>query len=148
MTDDIDTLSRRRRILLSVYGILFLALQPSVFHTLDDPYALWQPIHFALAAGYVGWSATLIYILSTGGLLFGGRRAETRAALNDELTQANRRAAYRFGYWMLLGTIVILYVMSIFTTVTLQEALRLLFAFGVAIPATTFAGKERKQSGE
>ena len=145
MTDTIDTLSRRRRILLATYGIMFLGLQGVLFGKLDDPIEAWRPIHYATAAGYLGWSATLAYVLATGGLLFRGRTPEVRAALNDELTTANRRFGYQAGYWFLMGSIALIYVLSQFTSWTLPEALRILFAFGVAMPAVAFAGKERKQ---
>ncbi len=145
MSEDIERLSRRRRVMLSVYGISFLAFQSLFFAKLDDPIAMWRPIHYALAAGYLGWSATLIYVLATGGFLFRGRSAEARAALNDELTVANRRNAYRAGYWMMMGSALLLWVLSRFTTWSEAEVLRMIFAFGVAMPAVSFAGWERKQ---
>lgn len=145
MSDDIEKLARRRRIILATYGMLFIALQPSIFLPLDDPFETWRPVHFALAAGFLGWSGTLIYILATGGLLFRGRSEAARAALNDELTSANRRAAYRSTYWMLLGTIALLYLIQLYKPFDVREVLRLLFAFGVAMPAMVFAGKEKKQ---
>jgi hypothetical protein len=145
MTEDIDTLSRRRRMILALYGILFLGLQAVLFKTLDDPFEQWRPIHFALAAGYIGWSGTLIYIFTTGGLLFRGRSAEARAALNDELTQANRVAGYKAGYWAMLAVALMLYVLTQVYGVSAQEALRITFAIGVAMPACRFAGLEKTQ---
>ena len=145
MTDEIDKASRRRRIVLASYGTLFLAFQELYFRRLDAPFAAWRPIEYVWAALYVAWSATLIYVLATGGLPFRRRSPEAHRALNDELTEANRRFAYRAGYWMLLGSIALIYVLSRFTDWTVGEALRLLFAFGVAMPAVVFAGKERRQ---
>ena len=145
MTDYIENLSRRRRIILVVYGIMFLGLQGVIFQKLDDPFEVWRPIHYAYAASYVGWSATLLYIFATGGLLFRGRTAEARAALNDELTEANRVAGYKAGYWAMLIVALVLYVLTQVYGVTAQEALRITFAVGVAMPACRFAGLERKQ---
>ncbi|MFT3809117.1 MAG: hypothetical protein QM698_04305 [Micropepsaceae bacterium] len=145
MSDQIDRLSRRRRILLATYGVAFIAFQASLFAGLDAPFSTWRPVTYALAAAWVGWSGTLIYVLATGGLLFRGRDEKTRAALNDELTSANRVVAYRCGYWMLMGSIVVFYALSLVVDVSLNEALRLLFAFGVATPAMIFAGRERRQ---
>ncbi|BCW89790.1 hypothetical protein sos41_29570 [Alphaproteobacteria bacterium SO-S41] len=145
MADDIEKLSRRRRVILALYGILFLGLQAVLFKKLDDPIELWRPIHYAYAASYLGWSGTLIYIFSTGGLLFRGRSPEARAALNDELTEANRVAGYKAGYWAVLIVAFVLFVLSQTYGVTAQEALRITFAVGVAMPACRFAGLERKQ---
>jgi hypothetical protein len=146
MTENIETLSRRRRILLSVYGISFMGLQALFFQRLDAPLETWRPVQYAFAAGYIGWAGTLIYVLATGGFLFRGRSAATRAALNDELTVANRRFAYWAGYVIMMGTIVVLYVLSRLDATNLQEALRVLLAIGAAVPAVVFAGRERKQS--
>ncbi len=145
MTDEIEKASRRRRILLGTYGLVFLAFQELYFSRLDAPFAAWQPIEYVWATLYVAWSATLIYVLASGGLPFRRRSPEARRALNDELTEANRRFAYRAGYWMLLGSIAVIYALSRFTDWTVGEAMRLLFAFGVAMPAIAFAGKERRQ---
>ena len=145
MTNEIDRLARRRRIILATYGMTFLAFQSLFFQMLDDPFETWRPVHYACAAGFIGWSATLVYILATGGFLFRGRSPEARAALNDELTAANRRVAYRSGYWMLMAMIAILYGLNRANLMSEPESLRLLFAFGVAMPAVTFAGKERAQ---
>ena len=145
MSDAIDKLSRRRRIVLATYGIAFLAFQSLFFGRLDAPFAVWRPVDWLFAAGYAVWAASLILLLATGVFIVRGRTPEARAALNDELTAANRRFAYRAGYWMLMGGIVVIYVLSRFTDWTLEETLRLLFAFGVAMPAVAFAGKEREQ---
>ena len=145
MSDAIDKLSRRRRIVLATCGLAFLALQAPFFTRLDAPFEVWRTVDFVYAAGFVVWAAMLIFVLATGAFLFSGRTPETRAALNDELTAANRRFAYRAGYWMLMGGIVVIYALSRFTDWTLEEALRLLCAFGGAMPAVAFAGKEREQ---
>jgi len=144
MTDDIEKLSRRRRIVLAGYGILFLVFQGVVFRSLDAPVALWRAVDWAKAAGFVGWSGTLIFVLATGGLLFRGSPA-ARAAMNDELTIANRKAGYRAGYWAVLASTAICFVLVQFEATTVSEALRVLFAIGVATPAIRFAGLERRQ---
>ncbi len=147
MSEDIERLSRKRRIMLATYGVAFLGLQAILFEPLNDPAMTWRPVDWALAAGFVGWSVTLLYVLATGGLLFRGRSAETRAAMNDELTQANRNAGYRAGYWAMLAVAAVLYVLSQIFDLSTQECLKLVFAIGVAMPACRFAGLEQKQGG-
>lgn len=145
MSDEIDRLSRRRRIVLGLHSILFLGLQSVLFGRLDRPVAMWRAVDWVTAAGFLAWSASLIYVLATGVFLIRGRSPEVRAALNDELTAANRAIAYRTAYWMVTATIFVMYVLSQFFELTLAEALRILFAFSVAMPAAAFAGRERKQ---
>ena len=144
MTDDIEKLSRRRRIVLASYGTLFLVFQGAVFNSLDAPMSAWRPVDWAKAAGFAGWSMTLIFVLATGGLLFRGSAA-ARAALNDELTTANRNAGYRAGYWAVLASIAICFALGQFEATNLAETVRVLFAIAVATPAIRFAALERRQ---
>ena len=144
MTDEIEKLSRRRRILLAAYGTLFLVFQGMVFNSLDAPMSTWRPVDWAKAAGFAGWSTTLILVLATGGLLFRGSAA-AHAALNDELTTANRNAGYRAGYWVVLASIAICFVLGQFEATNLAETVRVLFAIAVATPAIRFAALERRQ---
>lgn len=148
MTDRIELLTRRRRVVLAIHGITFLAFQAIVFTSLDAPVSEWRPVDWAKAAAFAGWSLTLIWILSSGGMLFRGSSADVRAALNDELTKANRAFAYRIGYWAMLAVLALLLVLSQFFDLERNEVLRLSFAIGVAMPACAFAGRERRQSGE
>ncbi len=145
MTDDIDKLSRRRRVTLATYGIIFLGMQYVLFARLNDPAATWRPVDWAVAVGFIGMTLTLIRVLTMGGRLFRGTSPETRAALDDELTRANRAVAYRIAYWVMLGVAFLLYVLSQIFELSPQECLKLVFAIGVAMPACTFAGLERKQ---
>ena len=98
--------------------------------------------HFPMLA------AGLIWVLASGGLVFRGWSPDVRAALNDELTQANRAFAYRVGYWTVLAVLMALFVLSQFFALERSEVLRLTFAIAVAMPACAFAGRERKQSGD
>ena len=148
MTDRVEILTRRRLVMLAIYGIMFLAFQSIVFTSLDAPVSDWRPVDWAKAAGFVGWSLTLIWVLASGGLVFRGWSPDVRAALNDELTQANRAFAYRVGYWTVLAVLMALFVLSQFFALERSEVLRLTFAIAVAMPACAFAGRERKQSGD
>ena len=143
---EVDRLSRNRRILLAAYGVMFLSLQAVVFNRQDDPIAQWRPIHWTFAVGYIGWSFTLIYVLATNGALFRGS-PQAAAALNDELTQANRAFAYRIGYWSVLIVLAALFVLGQFFELSRSEVLRVTFAVAVAMPACAFAGRERRQGG-
>jgi hypothetical protein len=145
MLETVDRLARRRRIMLATYGMSFLGLQEIIFTKMDVPIAEWQFGQYACALLYVLWAGSLFYVLKTGGFPFRRTSAETRAALNDELTAVNRRYAYQAGYWLVMATIVILYIMYQFGDLGVPETLRLLFAFGIAMPATAFAGREKRQ---
>ena len=145
MTAEIEKLTRRRRLVLTASGLLFLLLQPRVFNTLDAPIELWRTVDWVKAGSFLLWSGMLILVLVSGGFPFRRLSSSTRAALNDELTRANRRAGYMVGYWAMMACALVMFVMVQTGLSNANECLRYLFAFGVAIPAVRFARLERRQ---
>src|ERR1043165_9047784 len=93
MSDEVERLSRTRRAFLAAQGVLFLAFQAGVFASLDTPIETWSGANWMKAAAYAFWAGVLVFILAKGGFPFRGS-PEARAAMNDELTRANRAAGY------------------------------------------------------
>jgi hypothetical protein len=145
MTVEIEKLTRRRRFVLTASGLLFFLLQPRVFNSLDAPVELWSTVDWVKAGAFLLWSGMLILVLVRGGFPFRRLSSATRAALNDELTRANRRAGYMVGFWAMMGSALVMFVMVQAHLTYATECLRYLFAFGVAIPAVRFARLERRQ---
>lgn len=145
MTIEIEKLTRRRRAVLTASGLIFLVLQPTVFNTLDAPMSVWRAVDWTKAGSFLLWSAILVLVLVSGGFPFRKLSKETRAALNDELSTANRRTGYMLGYWAMLLCAVVMYALVQMDMTTVNECLRYLFAFGVALPAIRFGVLERRQ---
>jgi|JI10StandDraft_1071094.scaffolds.fasta_scaffold02589_5 hypothetical protein len=147
MTVEIEKLTRRRRMVLTTSGLLFIILQPTVYNTLDAPMATWRVVDWVKASSFALWSAMLILILLTGGFPFRKLSQATRSALNDELTRDNRRVGYMAGYWAMMIAAAVLFALAQADFITPSECLRYLFAIGVAFPAIRFAALERRQDG-
>lgn len=147
MTVEIEKLTRRRRMVLTTSGLLFIILQPTVYNTLDAPMATWRVVDWVKASSFALWSAMLILILLTGGFPFRKLSQATRSALNDELTRDNRRVGYMAGYWAMMIAATVLFALAQADFITPSECLRYLFAIGVAFPAIRFAALERRQDG-
>lgn len=145
MTAEIEKLTRRRRMLLVMVGFFFLLMQPTLFNTLDAPMAVWRGVDWVKALAFAMLSVVLILILLTGGFPFRRHSPAAQAALNDELTRANRRAGYVAGYWAMMVGAAGLFALSQYELVSPSECLRYLFALGVAFPAIRFGGLERRQ---
>ena len=95
-------------------------------------------------ASFVVWAVLVLVVLVTGGGLVKRGGASVRAAMNDELTQANRRAALMFGYWWVLGAAAVFYALALFVEIRLEDAAHVILTLGVAAPSIAFAVLERR----
>lgn len=132
-----ERLSRRRSWLLLVNGIAFaiwhLADMKTVKHAFFDGVA---PIFVAVPVTV--WLVTLVALFRLG------RNKPLPAAMEDELTQLNRRNAFATGYW-----VTILLCAALMVLVTLlklpdvaSDLLRLVLLVGVSTPIILFALSE------
>jgi hypothetical protein len=139
-TDEVDLadrLARKRARGSAALAIVFLATQGgSLSSGRADGHFDWP---------FVLWAAVLIVILLFGGGWFHG--AGVRRAMNDESTQAHRRAAMAGGFVIGLLGAVLLYVLSFYDEVTAREALRLVITMSVAGALLRFAMLEKRALG-
>ena len=136
-----ERFQRRRTRLVMVSGLAFVSWMSTY-----SAGRLVSPEHTGLAnlvqlVAFVVWAVSLLVVLSTGGGLL--RDPAVRKIVEDELTQANRRSAFVFGYWALLVAAAGFYAGALFVPVPAIEALLVLLAVGVAAPALRFALLER-----
>jgi hypothetical protein len=121
-------------------------------------FASWQGFYFGAAMGdqvrtidtvriwtWLVWVAALLALLATGGGLM--RSRSVRALLNDELTRANRNAAYVAGFWSAMGAAVGCYVVDLFDPLAPREAIHAIVSVGIAAALLTFAIRERRHAG-
>ena len=138
--EKIERLAQRRRILLMVSAGAFLAWQIPLM----DSFSQWQAGSASLIslAGFLIWAAALIAVF-VWGRAAGVRDPDARAALEDELTQANRARAFSFAYWVMLVGAAGLLALSQFQPVTATEVAHIIVVLGVAAPLFRFALLER-----
>ena len=138
-----EKIGRSRAIMFAVQAVMF---------------AGWQGFYYGAAMGdqvrtvdtvkiwtWLVWVVALLAMLATGGALM--RSRAIRALLNDELTRANRTAAYVAGFWGAMGAAIGCYVIDLFDPVAPREAIHAIVSFGIASALLTFAIRERRHAG-
>jgi hypothetical protein len=95
-------------------------------------------VELVTLGGAAVWVVSLLLILVTGGRQSRRAGGEIRDALEDELTQENRRRAFLTGYWALMLAVGALYALSLYTPISALEILPTLIAIGVSVPILRF----------
>jgi len=146
---EVERLIKRRRRILVVFAFAFLAWQAGhvatatkITGTLTDGTA--RMVDVVSVAGFLVWAMALVTLLSTGGRWGRRARGAVRDALEDELTQANRRTAFQSGYWALLFCSAALYALSLFKPFEAAAAMPILIAVGVTAPILRFVALDRR----
>ena len=139
----VERLIRRRRRLLLVSVLSFLAWQGGNLMTISHLAERITQGHGRLVdlvtlSGAGVWIVSLLLLLATGGRQSRSAEGEIRDALEDELTQENRRRAFMAGYWALMLAVGALYALSLFTPISALEILPTLIAVGVSVPILRF----------
>jgi NADH:ubiquinone oxidoreductase subunit K len=140
-TEDIalaDRLTMRRARASTILAILFVL---SMLTSLGTDVPLNRPETVKFVA-WVFWAAALLFLLATGGGFT--RSATVRGLMNDETTLENRRNAMVAGFWATVVTAFILYVVSLFETVSGRDAIRLMLSAAVATSVLRFGMLERR----
>lgn len=138
----VEKLSRRRRMLMVVFVGSFLTWQvPFMDRYAEIASGSSRLVDLVYVAGFLVWALALIALLRFG--RSHARDPEVRAALEDELTQANRAKAFSFGYWAMLMMAAALFGASFYLTFSPQEVAHLMVLTAVAAPLLRFAFLER-----
>lgn len=134
----VERLTRRRARVAVAMGILFIATQASHF-TFAEPL---RTVDYVSLAGWAIWSAVLVVFILFGG----GLRSTTavRGLLNDESTEANRRAALVTGFWAMLGASALLFLFTFGEPIAGRDVLHLLVTVGVGAALLRFGALERR----
>jgi len=145
----VERLIRRRRRLLLVSVIAFLAWQGGNLMTISHMAERITQGHGRLVdlvtvSGAAIWVVSLLFLLATGGRQSRGATGDVRDALDDELTQENRRRAFLAGYWALMLAIAALQALSLYTPISALEVLPTLIVVGVSVPILRFVILDRR----
>ncbi len=137
--DEVERLTRRRARIATAMGILFITTQGA---RIAESH-LTRPVDYVQFTAWLLWTVMLLAFLFFGGAFW--RSAAMRKMLNDEGTEANRREALVFGFWMLLIGAALCYAMSFFDPgFTVREAIHIIITFGVGITLLRFGALERR----
>lgn len=132
---------RRRRILTMAVFILIMTALAAV-DALNSESWHWRLVD-QLRAGAIVLLAFVLGARSTTGFSVGA----PKAALNDELTQANRASASRWGFWAfciaLAAALAAAFAAGSAWPLNLFATLMLVLVFGVAAAAIRFVALER-----
>ena len=130
-----EVLARRRVWLLIAAAVGFQIWQVSGLVLGFSP-------HLRTPATAVGLAGFLLFAGALAGFLLWARQARGRPALEDEMTQRNRLRAFAAGFWAMLGTAAILFVVGEFVPVRGVDAARLVMIAGVVLSLLCFASLE------
>jgi hydrogenase-4 membrane subunit HyfE len=92
-------------------------------------------------AGFAIWVVALLWNIFSGRAM--SSDPAVREAMNDELTQAHRAEAFRFGYLFTLLAVSAAYALALFEPVTALEVLPLVIVVGVASASLRFLYLDR-----
>lgn len=134
---------RRRRVVMA--GAIMLLLVSLQVYALATPVTEGAPraVDIVRTVGFAGLALVLALRSTTAFSLFG-----RDARMDDELVQANRANAAKWGYLtLMLGALAILGV-SLFAPLRAIDVLPMLLMLGAFVPAVRFVRLERRGEGD
>lgn len=139
---DAEKVSNRRSLGVMVAASAFLVWQVPLMDASERLVSEANVIVTAVSlSGFLVWILVLLWLISPWRLFT--RDARLREALNDELTQLNRKRAFIVGYVAMLVCSGALLVLSLLVPVKGSEAAHLILVIGVVAPLYSFARLER-----
>jgi cation transport ATPase len=133
-----DRLTRRRARVATVFALLFMASMAQSYGVETAP-SRPQALHIA---AWIVWAAVLVLFLAVGGGF--SRSKAVRRLMNDESTQANRRAGMAAGFWAAVFSGFGLYALNLFEPLSAAVAIRLALTATVAASLLWFGKLERE----
>jgi hypothetical protein len=134
-----DYLSTRRARMLPVLAIIYITQQATYFTVASG--AAHRAVDDVKIFGWLLFSAILLAALSTKGFWF--ERREIRAMIDDELSQANRRDAMRFGFIFAMLTCIVIYAITMFEPVNGRDAVHVILSDGLGAALIRWGWLER-----
>ena len=135
-----EYLSTRRTRMLPALAVIFLSQQVSYFSAVNAP----GP-HAAQNVKISAWlvlSIVLLAALTTKGFWFESK--EVRDLLDDENTRANRLMAMRAGFLTSMAAAILVYIGTMFDTISGREAVHFIMSVGIAVALITWGFLEKR----
>lgn len=140
--NDTEKASNRRRVGVMVSASAFLVWQVPLMDASERLVAEANVIATAVSlAGFFVWILVLLWLIGPSRPFT--RNVRLREALNDELTQANRKRAFLVGYVATMLCAGSLMVLSLLVPIKGSEAAHLILVVGAVAPLYSFARLER-----
>lgn len=140
--NDTEKASKRRRIGVMVAASAFLAWQVPLMDASERLVSEANVIATVVSVvGFVVWILVLLWLIGPWRPFTGDARL--RDALNDELTQANRKRAFLIGYVAMMLCSGALLIVALLVPVKGIEAAHLILVVGVVAPLYSFVSLER-----
>jgi hypothetical protein len=134
-----ERLGRRRVRLLWILAVIFIGWQVNFLLAEGN---LSRTVDHVKISAWLVWAVGLLLVLATGGGFF--RPARVRALMEDELTRANRRLGFTAGFWGAVTAAVLVYILSMLTTVSGREASHIIITAAVGTALLAFGWLERR----
>ena len=133
-----EQLTRRRARMMPFLAMIFLIQQISYFSGTKGERAV---DHVKIGAWLV-LAVVLLIGLGTGGAWL--QPKAVRDLANDETTRLHRSRAIEMGFWTMAGTLIGLYVVSLFETVAGRDAIHITLTAGIGAALLMFGFLERR----
>ena len=125
-----ERFARRRAVAAIIMGIVLGATQTQ---RMDDS-----------GAGPLSWIITgciiILFIFWASGI---GHNAVFRGILNDESSDASRRRSLMIGFFNMLATAVVCYILSYVTDASPRDAIQIIMTVGISSALISFGAAER-----
>lgn len=144
MTNEVETRSQRRRIVLMVMASAFLIWQVPAMDFFAGAAIENERLKSLLSgAGFLIWAGGLVVLLASGRAAARGENVAVNAALEDELVQSNRSKAFVIGYIVTLFTSGVVFALNLITPLTGLDVAHLILVIAVVTPMFAFVFLER-----
>lgn len=127
---------------MAVFAAAFLVWQILYFTVFPDPGDTLRRVDIVRTAAFLAWSVALLRLFATGGGVF--RPRDVRRFLDDERTQAMRAAAYRVGFWVMIGICFLAYIGTMLTPLRAVDLAHVCLSAGVLSVLVSFLVLERR----
>jgi hypothetical protein len=134
-----DYLSGRRARMLPVLAIIYITQQATYFAVPSG--TAHRDVDDVKISAWLIFSGILLAALSTKG--FWLERREVRSVIDDEVSQANRLDAMRFGFIFAMLTCIVIYAITMFEPVSGRDAVHVILSDGLGAALIRWGWLER-----
>ena len=140
ISEKADYLSRRRARILPPLAIIYIAQQASYITMRSGP--AHRAVDQVKISAWLVLSAVLLAAIATKGFWLQPR--EVRSMIDDEITQANRSDAMRFGFIFAMLTCIVVYFITMFEPVNGRDAVHIVMSDGLGAALIRWGWLERR----